>query len=303
MQKLTDELLIAYLDGELDAPAAAEVAAALEQDSELNRHAEALAHSAVALRAAFDDVLHEPVPERLLAAARGEAEPQVHIQSAQAQTVIRFPEPRQRAMKRAGTSWRKWAALPVAASVASLVIGGTLGYFAATSPQLAPVTGQLLPPPTTTGPQVASSSWLDNIAGYHKMFVAAGPNNDVNLVDVPADPQNAGPRKLTQQLPPDFRLPNLKPWGLVFQGARFLFIEGRPATQLFYTTDNAALGPLTVVVASTNLPDSNPAFDRRNDLNEIYWRHQGHIYALVGSADIGYLWNIHNDLAWQLDAI
>ncbi|HTZ79217.1 MAG TPA: hypothetical protein VMC10_14975 [Stellaceae bacterium] len=293
MQKLSDELLIAYLDGELDAEAAAEVAVTLEQDSDLNRHALALAESAVALRATFDDVLHEPVPERLLAAARGET---------QAQTVIQFPDPRQRQAKRAGKSWRRWAALPIAASVASLVIGGTLGYFAATSPELAPTAAQQQQL-QAVNTQVANSSWLDNIAGYHKMFVAAGPNNDMGLVDIPADPQNAAARKLTQQLPQDFRLPNLKPWGLVFQGARFLFIEGRPATQLFYTTDNAALGPLTVVVASTNLPDSNPAFDRRNDLNVLYWRHQGHIYALVGSADIGYLWNIHNDLAWQLDAI
>lgn len=290
MQKLTDELLIGYLDGELDAAASADVAAALAEDSELNRRAQALGDSAVALRAAFDDVVHEPVPERLLAAARGETQ-------AQAQTVVRFPEPRARQAKRAGTAWRGWAALPIAASVASLVIGGTLGYFAATSPQLAPTTAQVQP-----NVQTASSSWLDNVAGYHKMFVAAGPN-DIGLVDVPADPQSDAARKLTQQLPQDFRLPNLKPWGLVFQGARFLFIEGRPATQLFYTTDNAALGPLTVVVASTSATDSNPAFDRRGDLNVLYWRHQGHMYTLVGSADIGYLWNIHNDLAWQLDAI
>ncbi len=292
MQKLTDELLIGYLDGELDASASAAVAAALAEDSELNRRAQALGDSAVALRAAFDDVVHEPVPERLLAAARGETQNQT-----QTQTVVHFPEPRQRPAKRAGTAWRGWAALPIAASVASLVIGGTLGYFAATSPQLAPTTAQVQP-----NVQTVSSSWLDNVAGYHKMFVAAGPN-DIGLVDVPADPQNDAARKLTQQLPQDFRLPNLKPWGLVFQGARFLFIEGRPATQLFYTTDNAALGPLTVVVASTSGTDSNPAFDRRGDLNVLYWRHQGHMYTLVGSADVGYLWNIHNDLAWQLDAI
>jgi hypothetical protein len=35
----------------------------------------------------------------------------------------------------------------------------------------------------------------------------------------------------------------------------------------------------------------------------LYWRHGGHMYAVVGTPDIGYLWNIHNDLAWQLDAI
>ena len=92
-------------------------------------------------------------------------------------------------------------------------------------------------------------------------------------------------------------LPNLKPWGLVFQGARFLIVEGRPATQLFYTTDNKALGPLTVVVGTSSKPDLAPTFDHRDDVNLLYWRHHGHAYALVGTADIGYLWNIHNDIA------
>ena len=100
-------------------------------------------------------------------------------------------------------------------------------------------------------------------------------------------------RKVPQKLPADFRLPNLKPWGLVFQGARFLIVEGRPATQLFYTTDNKALGPLTVVVGTSPKPDVAPTFDRRDDLNVLYWRHHGHAYALVGTANIGYLWNIY----------
>ena len=38
-------------------------------------------------------------------------------------------------------------------------------------------------------------------------------------------------------------------------------------------------------------------------MNLLYWRHHGHAYAIVGTADIGYLWNIANDIAWQLDAI
>src|SRR5262249_40896404 len=127
-------------------------------------------------------------------------------------------------------------------------------------------------------------------------------SDDGSLVDVPAG-DNGDVRKVTQKLPQDFRLPNLKPWGLVFQGARFLFVEGRPATQLFYTTDNKQLGPLTIVVASSPKGDLQPTFDRRDDLNVLYWRHHGHAYALVGGADIGYLWNIANDIAYQLDAI
>jgi anti-sigma factor RsiW len=190
--------------------------------------------------------------------------------------------------------WRRWAALPVAASVASLIVGSGLGYVIATQSSGGPV------PQPQEQIAAASSNWLDNVAGYHKMFVNAGAN-DVALVDIPADPQSSGGRKLA--LPQDFHLPDLKPWGLAYQGGRVLFIEGRPATQLFYTTDNKALGPVTVVVGTSSLPDKAPTPEQRGDVNLLWWRHHGHEYAVVGTANLGYLWNIHNDLAWQLDAI
>ena len=69
------------------------------------------------------------------------------------------------------------------------------------------------------------------------------------------------------------------------------------------TTDNKALGPITLVVGASAKADLAPTFDHRDDLNLLYWRHHGHAYALVGTANIGYLWNIANDIAWQLDAI
>jgi hypothetical protein len=47
----------------------------------------------------------------------------------------------------------------------------------------------------------------------------------------------------------------------------------------------------------------SPALARRQDVNLLYWRHQGRSYALVGQSDVGYLWGIANDVAWQLDAI
>ena len=278
MQKPSDDKLIAYLDGELDERARAEIAAELDHDSDLRDRAQRLSESAALLRAAFDEVLREPLPERLIAAARGETSKVVSI-------VTR--------LKRGMAQQRRWwIGIPVAASLAGLLIGGGLGYFAgdeqgSTAAQVAQA-------------NLASGSWLDSIAGYHKLFVNAGPN-DAALADVPANDGDV--RKVSQKLPPDFRLPNLKPWGLVFQGARFLIVEGRPATQLFYTTDNKALGPLTVVVGSSSKPDLAPTFDHRDDLNVLYWRHHGHSYALVGTTDIGYLWNIANDIAWQLDAI
>jgi anti-sigma factor RsiW len=130
-------------------------------------------------------------------------------------------------------------------------------------------------------------------------MIGAG-GNEQGLVDVPPNGDNG--RKNVQKLPADFRLPNLKPWGLMFQGARYLVIEGRPATQLFYTTDDKKLGPITLVVGASSRPDLAPGFDRRGDMNFVYWRHAGHAYALVGTTNTGYLWNIAKDISWQIDA-
>ena len=110
-------------------------------------------------------------------------------------------------------------------------------------------------------------------------------------------------QKISQSLPQEVRLPDLKPWGLSFRSAKLVVAEGRPAAELVYTTDNKAIGPLTLIIGSSKLPDISPTFDRRQDVNLLYWRHQGRAYALVGQADIGYLWGIANDVAWQLDAI
>lgn len=275
MQRPSDEILIAYLDGELDAGTRLEVEAAIEIDRTTRDRVSELAQSAQALRAAFDPVLQEPVPERLLAAAHGGST----AASADLATARR---------KRFGAqSWIEWAA---AAGIAGLVIGGGIGYLVASPGAI-----------DQKNASRASASWIDNIAGYHKLFVSAGAN-DLALVDMPAT-DGPGLRKVVRKLPSDFRLPNLRPWGLKFQGARYIFVEGQPGTQLFYTTDNKALGPLTVVVAVTHKPDLAPTFDRRDNLNVLYWRHHGRAYALVGTADIGYLWNISNDIEYQLDAI
>ena len=275
MPKPSDERLIAYLDGELGENERAEVAHWLEQDAELRERAAQLSESAALVRAAFDETLHEPVPERLLAAARGEPAKVVDLAAA-----------RQQRWRRLMGDRRWWAGMAAAASVGGLLIGGGLGYFAGSDPQLhggVPSVASAEPPPGT---------FVDTIAGYHKLYVNAGPD-DTARFDVPAG----------QKPPQDVRVPNLKPWGLTFQGARFLIVAGQPATQLFYTTDNKALGPITLVIAKTTEPDSAGNPGQSGDVHVFRWRYHGHAYALAGSADLGYLWNLHNDIAYQLDAI
>ncbi len=73
MQKHSDEALIAYLDGELDSAEQRHVEAWLDADPAVRDRLSALARSAELVRDAYAEIVAEPVPERLLLAARGDS--------------------------------------------------------------------------------------------------------------------------------------------------------------------------------------------------------------------------------------
>jgi len=294
MQKRSDDRLIAYLDGEGDASARREIEDWLDSDPTARDKLAALAQSAALVRSAFDEVMHEPLPDRLIAAARGErvlAEPSAKI--------VHFRRGSGAGAAPAARSW--WLGLPLAASLFGLLLGGSVAYLSVA--KLLP--GALEGKQPAVELAAADNLWLDNAVGYFKLAASAG---DGALVDVPAtgDAREAW-QKISQSLPQtqEVRWPelNLKPWGLNFRGARLVVADGRPAAQLMYTTDNKAIGPLTLIIGSSKEPDAPPTLARRQDVNLLYWRHQGRAYALVGQTDVGYLWGIANDVAWQLDAI
>jgi anti-sigma factor RsiW len=292
MQRHSDEALVAYLDGELDDDERRHVEAWLEADPAVRDRLTAFAQSGDLVRGAYADIVDEPVPPRLIAAARGVCETAPGALQ-EAEILV---------LKRSGWAAltlrnRRWQiGLAAAAGLFGVIFGGTgtylsIGMFNPANPAVERRLAAL----------AANAGWLDNAAGYYKLTVNAGDNM---LIDVPAsnDPQEAL-QKISQSLPQQVRVPDLKPWGLTFRGARLVVVEGRPAAELVYVTDNKAIGPLTLVIGASKQPDIPPTFDRRQDVNLLYWRHQGRAYALVGQTDIGYLWGIANDVAWQLDAI
>ena len=289
MQQRSDDRLVAYLDGELEVAQRREVEAWLEADPAARLRMAALAEPVSLLRLALDETIREPVPDRLIAAARGEtAPPQAGAEilpfRRQLDTPILAP--------------RRWRiGLPIAASLFGLLVGGGATYLGGSRLGLEGVAGKQ----PVAEASAANNLWLDNAAGYFKLVVNAGDNAPM---DIPAtgDPREAL-QKISQSLPQKIQLPDLKPWGLNFRGARLVVEEGRPAAALVYTTDNKAIGPLGLIIGSSKEPDIPPTFDHRQDVNLLYWRHQGRAYALVGQADIGYLWGIANDVAWQLDAV
>jgi anti-sigma factor RsiW len=292
MQKRSDDRLVAYLDGEVDASAKREIEDWLDSDPAARDRLAALAQSGALVRSAFDEVMHEPLPDRLIAAARGE-----RISAEQSAKIVPLRRGQTTGSARATRSW--WLGLPLAASLFGLLLGGSVAYLSVAKLLPGGIGGK------QPAVELASADniWLDNAVGYFKLAASAG---DGALVDVPAtgDAREAW-QKISQSLPQEVRWPdlNLKPWGLIFRGARLVVAEGRPAAQLMYTTDNKAIGPLTLIIGSSKESDIPPTLARRQDVNLLYWRHQGRAYALVGQTDVGYLWGIANDVAWQLDAI
>jgi len=121
MQKRSDDCLIAYLDGEVDASERREIEGWLDTDPTARDKLAALAESAALVRSAFDEVVHEPVPDRLIAAARGEK-----LSAERRANILPFKRGRSPGGAPAGRSW--WLGLPLAASLCGLLLGGSVAY-------------------------------------------------------------------------------------------------------------------------------------------------------------------------------
>lgn len=109
MNPVTDEMLMAYADGELDPPVRADMERALAADPALAERLRAHVALRARLRLAFEPELDEPVPERLRRAAATEA--------AGANLAARRPGA-------ANDAWWRWGGL--AASVLAGVLIGRL---------------------------------------------------------------------------------------------------------------------------------------------------------------------------------
>jgi hypothetical protein len=106
----SDETLMAYADGELDAASRAALEAAMAADPQLAQRVARHRALRARLRAALDPVLDEPLPERLLASVRGTPEPR------RAANVVPL---KRKAMPR--WPWPQWGAI-----AASLIDGQVL---------------------------------------------------------------------------------------------------------------------------------------------------------------------------------
>jgi hypothetical protein len=128
---ISDEVLMAYADGELGARECAEVEAAMQADAEVARRVEQHRALRKDLGEAFGGVLREAVPERLIAAARAmpRAMPIATVTELARVRAARSKGSVARVPKLRAPAWLQWGAL-----AASLVIGGLVGFMLLRSP-------------------------------------------------------------------------------------------------------------------------------------------------------------------------
>ncbi len=128
--KLSDEILMAYVDGEVDDETRAAVEAAMQADVNVAQRVARQQALRQQLRAEFDGVLNEPVPERLTRAAR--------TAPAASTTASVTDLSRARNEKRDRTP-RRWSLPQWSAMAASLVLGVFVGHAMLRSPASSPI--------------------------------------------------------------------------------------------------------------------------------------------------------------------
>jgi anti-sigma factor RsiW len=247
---IDDETLMAWCDGELDAQAAARVAARVGREPQLAARARAFRRSAELARGALAPVLAEPVPQRLLDAARGRAK--------SAEIVAFRP--------RAPRKTLGWA---LAASVAIAAVLGAGGVF----------TGRIAAP---DGLHFASASdrWLDNVAGSYEVHSTTQTAEGRLMVDFGAEdiPQLA--QWFGAKLNRTLAVPDLSAQGFALQGGRMVVIGGRPAAQLLYAGGTGELVMLAIAFSDAGERAARPA--KRGETDIVHWHRGGYGYAFAG---------------------
>jgi hypothetical protein len=111
--KYSDDTLMAYADGELDAPTRAAIEAAMADDADLARAVERHRALAARVRSAYEGVAREPVPDRLAALVAGREPASVQALDARRRKPV--------------VSRQRWRAPQWAALAASLLVALFIG--------------------------------------------------------------------------------------------------------------------------------------------------------------------------------
>ena len=250
MTELSDELLVAYVDGQLARKQTRAVDKVLDQDDVLAARVDALKHAHARLEAAFEAIL------------AGEEMDVSNVSVPQVDGVV--------------VSWRTvkvaLAALGLAAAVA-LAVAGYGWPVSLPGLSFAPQSGG-----TATLAVAPPSNWQEEAARAHALLsrqtLEVGLESQANVDFVAL--------QLAQILGANPKLPNLEPQGFRFVRAQALRFGGEPLTQVLYL--GAEGGPLALYAKKGDEKGGSATLTegRFGDVRTVAWSEDDVSYLLAG---------------------
>ena len=225
-----------------------------------------------ALHALFDPVLHEPLPQRVLQAARR-----------------RTP----------------WYLQRLAAGVAMAMVGGALGWSVRAGLEVAPGTG-----PSAAARQGAEGVVLTSAAGFAQRAAVAhavyAPEQR-RPVEVDAAHEEQLVAWLSKRMGAPMKPPHLQAVGYTLEGGRLLPGGQGPVAQFMYRDE---AGSRLTLYVSNDVGDLGPAgsentdtafrFARQGQVNVFYWVEGKFGYALSADTDRATLSRVSSEVYRQL---
>jgi anti-sigma factor RsiW len=255
MTELSDDLLVAYVDGQLARKQTRAVEQVLDQDDVLAARVDALKHAHARLEAAFEAIL-----------AGEEAEV----------SAITVPE-----VDGLVVSWRALKITLAALGIASAAALAIAGYGWPLSLPGVGLTPQAPPPPAQTE-SVASvaGDWQEEATRAHALLsretVQIGLESQANVDFVSL--------QLARMLGADAKLPNLEAQGFLFKRVQALRFGDEPLAQILYL---GLKGDPIALYAKKGDGDASETLlpGRFGDVNTVSWSEDGMSYLLAGAHD------------------
>jgi anti-sigma factor RsiW len=251
MTELSDELLVAYVDGQLARAQTKAVEKVLKQDEVIARRVEALKEAHSRFENAFEAILAGELNEITL----------------RADPYVRTTEP---VPQTKGKSIATGALIVLLAALAGYSVPLVL-------PELTPER-YVLPKQTARMPL----SWQDDVARTQSLLTRSslevGLNSQGNRDLVAFE--------LAQAIGPSLKVPNLDPQGLKLVRGQLLQYRGKPLGQSLYL---GARGAPVALYALPSDAKSEPEFSTVGDVGMVSWSEDGISYLLAAEADEDFL--------------
>jgi anti-sigma factor RsiW len=251
MTELSDELLVAYVDGQLARAQTKAVEKVLKQDEVIARRVDALKEAHSRFESAFEAILAGELNEITL----------------RADPYVRATEP---VPQTKGKSIANGVVIAILAALAGYAVPIIL-------PELTPER-YVLPKQTERLP----SSWQDDVARTQSLLTRS--SLEVGLTS--QGNRDLVAFELAQAIGPSLKVPNLDPQGLKLIRGQLLQYRGKPLGQSLYLGTRGAPVALYAMPSDTT---SEPEFSMAGDIGMVSWSEGGISYLLASQADEDFL--------------